>query len=344
MNTLKNQFNQLLKRSGKDFTLVTKDKLIIKEIDDKNMIDSKYIYVSNNIPLRQGDIIEAIQNNWLVLTKNENINNVYSIYEIRKITNIIKIMIPTIETQTETKAEVKEFQCFIDDKIFDIETGTNMILPTDMIYVTMKADETSNKIKRDMRFVQFDNCWKITGINKTKEGLIKLTCEFSEKTTDDDMENEIADYFKYNQKEEPTDTEPETPTPDEPTEPKEEEPTDTEPEPEIPEEPKEDIQNNITYEFTTDFDYSPFEVPKGMGQTITIHKYNDGNEVEGNFMFTLDLQGVKTSDIEKKEVSKNQYYIKNLNISKKTSIYLIAVDTDNPKEELKQELILKGLF
>ncbi|MBV1819051.1 hypothetical protein [Clostridium cochlearium] len=340
MNTLKNQFNQLLKRSGKGFKLTVKDKLIIKEIDDnKNMIDSKYIYVGNNIPLNQGDIIEAIENNWLVLTKNENINNVYSIYTIRKITNIIKIMLPTIESPSfNSKAEVKEFSCFIDDKVFDVETNTNMVLPTDMIYVTMKADETSNKIKRDMRFVQFDSCWKVVGINKTKEGLIKLTAEFSEKTTNDDMENEIADYWKYNQKEEPT--EPETPTPDEPTEPKEEDPT-VEPEPEIPEEPKED---NITYEFTTDFDYSPFEIPKGLGQTITVHKYNNGEEVEGNFMFTLELNGVKTSDIEKKEVSKNQYYVKNLNVSKKTPIYLIAVDYDNPKEELKQELILKGLF
>ena len=324
MNTLKNQFNQLLKRSGKDFTLVTKDKLIIKEIDDnKNMIDSKYAYVSNNIPLNQGDIIEAIQNEWLVLTKNENVNNVYSIYTIRKLTNIIKIMIPTIETPTETKAEVKEFQAIVDDKVFDVETGTNMVLPADMIYVTISNNEPyANKIKRGMRFVQFNSCWKVVGINKTKEGLIKLTAEFSEKTTDDDMENEIADYFKYNHKEE------------QPTEPEE-------PEPEIPEEPKED---NITYEFTTDFDYSPFEVPKGMGQTITIHKYNNGNEVEGNFMFTLDLQGVKTSDIEKKEVSKNQYYIKNLNVSKRTPIYLIAVDYDNPDETLKQELILKGLY
>jgi len=142
------------------------------------------------------------------------------------------------------------------------------------------------------------------------------------------MENEIADYWKYNQKEEQPD-EPETPTPDEPEEPEPDEPP---------------IEDNITYEFTTDFDYSPFEVPKGMGQTITIHKYNNGNEVEGNFMFTLDLQGVKTSDIEKKEVSKNQYYIKNLNVSKRTLIYLIAVDYDNPDETLKQELILKGLY
>lgn len=340
MNTLKNQFNQLLKRSGKDFTLVTKDKLVVKEIDDnKNMIDSKYAYVGNNIPLNQGDIIEAIENEWLVLTKNENINNVYSIYTIRKLTNIIKIMIPTIETPTETKAEIKEFNCIIDDKVFDVETGTNMVLGADMIYVTMKADETSNKIKRGMRFVQFDNCWKVVGINKTKEGLIKLTCEFSEKTDLDDMENEIADYWKYNQKEEPK----EEPTePDEPTEPKEEDPT-VEPEPEIPEEPKEDIQNNITYEFTTDFDYSPFEIPKGMGQTITIHKYNNGNEVEGNFKFELDLKSVKEKDIEFKTMN-NSIYIKNLNISKKTLIYLIAVDYDNPDETLKQELILKGLF
>ncbi|NME94606.1 hypothetical protein HF847_01100 [Clostridium cochlearium] len=341
MNTLKNQFKQLIKRSGKDFKLTVKDKLVVKEINDNNnMIDSKYIYVGNNIPLRQGDIIEAIENEWLVLTKNENINNVYSIYTIRKLTNIIKIMIPTtIETPTETKAEVKEFQAIVDDKVFDVETGTNMVLPADMIYVTISNNEPyANKIKRDMRFVQFDNCWKITGINKTKEGLIKLTCEFSATTEEDDMENEIADYFKYNQKEEPKEEQPTEP--DEPTEPKEEDPT-VEPEPEIPEEPKED---NITYEFTTDFDYSPFEVPKGMGQTITIHKYNNGNEVEGNFMFTLDLQGVKTSDIEKKEVSKNQYYIKNLNVSKRTPIYLIAVDYDNPKEELKKELILKGLF
>lgn len=105
---------------------------------------------------------------------------------------------------------------------------------------------------------------------------------------------------------------------------------------------KEDIQNNITYEFTTDFDYSPFEVPKGMGQTITIHKYNNGNEVEGNFKFELDLKGVKEKDIEFKIIN-NSIYIKNLNISKKTLIELIAIDIDN-NEIIKKELILKGLF
>lgn len=105
---------------------------------------------------------------------------------------------------------------------------------------------------------------------------------------------------------------------------------------------KEDVQNNITYEFTTDFDYSPFEVPKGMGQTITIHKYNNGNEVEGNFKFELDLKSVKEKDIEFKTMN-NSIYIKNLNISKKTLIELIAIDTDN-NETIKKELILKGLF
>jgi len=105
---------------------------------------------------------------------------------------------------------------------------------------------------------------------------------------------------------------------------------------------KEDIQNNITYEFTTDFDFSPFEVPKGMGQTITIHKYNNGNEIEGNFKFELDLKSVKEKDIEFKIID-NSIYIKNLNISKKTLIELIAIDTDN-NETIKKELILKGLF
>ena len=76
-------------------------------------------------------------------------------------------MIPTIETPTETKAEVKEFQAIIDDKVFDVETNTNMSFRCRYDLCYHKADK-QYKIKRGMRFVQFDNCWKIVGINKTK--------------------------------------------------------------------------------------------------------------------------------------------------------------------------------
>ena len=106
---------------------------------------------------------------------------------------------------------------------------------------------------------------------------------------------------------------------------------------------EEPTEPSITYELTTDFDFSPFIVPKGMGQTITVHKYNNENEIDGSFKFELDLKGVKEKDVEFKTINNNQCYIKNLNIGTYTPIELIITDIESD-EIIKKELILKGLY
>jgi len=106
---------------------------------------------------------------------------------------------------------------------------------------------------------------------------------------------------------------------------------------------EEPTEPSITYELTTDFDFSPFIVPKGMGQTITVHKYNNKNEIDGNFKFELDLKGVKEKDVEFKTINNNQCYIKNLNIGTYTPIELIITDIESD-EIIKKELTLKGLY
>lgn len=106
---------------------------------------------------------------------------------------------------------------------------------------------------------------------------------------------------------------------------------------------EEPTEPSITYELTTDFDFSPFIVPKGMGQTITVHKYNNENEIDGNFKFELDLKGVREKDVEFKTINNNQCYIKNLNIGTYTPIELIITDIESD-EIIKKELTLKGLY
>lgn len=99
--------------------------------------------------------------------------------------------------------EIKEFPAIIESKVFDIVEGRYITLPEKKIIATLKDDTETSKIIEGKRFIKMGNAWKVVGIDKTRPGLLILNCDFSEFNTDDDKENEIADYVAPTEPESP---------------------------------------------------------------------------------------------------------------------------------------------
>lgn len=160
-----------------------------KEYDEKkDSNDHKYLFTNINT-LKQGDEIEALGQYWLNISHIVNYNGVYEKGLIRESKYSIKFAFPD--------GEVKQFTSVIDTKALDIKTNQYIALPDGKILVTMQENQDSNNIVLDQRFIIMGSAWKVVGIDKSKIGLIILTCQSDAFNEFDDRENEIADAKKY---------------------------------------------------------------------------------------------------------------------------------------------------
>lgn len=190
MNTRLNHFNQALKRNGKlcvvnNITTIT---AIIREKDDNvKSIDTKCLITGYNA--NQGDIINFNNSNYIVVTKENMVNDVYSTYTIRKAPYLIKYILGN---------NLKTIYMYVDTKIFDVTTGTFFNSADGEIYITMPNNLETSNIKLQDRFIKFRSPWEVIAINNTLEGLIVLTAKVDLIKDGDDMTNEIpAGYHNY---------------------------------------------------------------------------------------------------------------------------------------------------
>lgn len=78
----------------------------------------------------------------------------------------------------------------------DVEYDTKMVLPSSMRTAIIKDDQYAKLIKRGRRFIVGRDAWEVVGIDDvTKKGLCYLTLEFSQTSSNDNLELGIADYF-----------------------------------------------------------------------------------------------------------------------------------------------------
>lgn len=187
MNTLLNFYNVAIKRMGKkcivNGTIITG---IFKEIDDKNSIDTKYFITASN--LSQGDIIEYSHMKYLIINKNENINNVYNVYIVRKCPYNINFNIG---------GSINVVTGYIETKTFDVNYSNKIILPGGTIIVTVPLNGITSRIEIEHTFIKMGSVWHIIGRDLSLEGLIKFTAEETQISSFDDMENEITGGGKF---------------------------------------------------------------------------------------------------------------------------------------------------
>jgi hypothetical protein len=185
MNTLLNFFNQAIKRNGKACTIHSNTFMaVFKEIsDNKTSIDSKYLLTEYD--LKQGDIITYNSNKYFIITKNENINNVYNIYTIQKVFQTVNMPIGAV--------------LYIEDSIFNnsntmIDYNTYINLLNGHVTLQLQENDITNQVTIGTRFIKFNHAWKIISIDKSKEGLINIIGDIDPIITGDnadDLVNEI---------------------------------------------------------------------------------------------------------------------------------------------------------
>ncbi|MEY8417048.1 Ig-like domain-containing protein [Tissierella praeacuta] len=170
---------------------------IIEDSSDKlsGYNADKYIVTKYNI--KTGDLVEYNGVNYIVVSQvDRNIED----NDTTKHNNRVRIRQADYIIKMVIDGKVEMRPSIMEGMKFDIVGGNYISLSDDKILVTIKSDDITEKINKTMRFIKLGSAWKVVGIDKTKSGLITLFCDADVFNTTDDIENEIADRWKYESK------------------------------------------------------------------------------------------------------------------------------------------------
>ncbi|KRU24421.1 bacterial Ig-like domain-containing protein [Clostridium sporogenes] len=188
MNNLKNHFKQQLKRAGKKITINNNICSIcfFKEIKDKEYIDTKHMFIDKDVNVNQGDVIDCLNQKWIVTQQQENYNEVYSIYVVRRINNKLNFQFGD---------GVYSIYCIVEDSIQSV--AGDIPITDGKIQVIAQVNNITQYLDESIKFILYNHCYVIEGYTQTEKNIIKLYCKKGQiQTNIDDLVNNIA----YNEK------------------------------------------------------------------------------------------------------------------------------------------------
>jgi uncharacterized protein YjdB len=93
---------------------------------------------------------------------------------------------------------VKWFDAIVEGKSLSVDTGSVISFPDGKIQVYLQDNADTRTITLSQRFYNTHQPFKVEGIDRTVSGIIKLSCILVFiSTSDDDVDNNIADRWKY---------------------------------------------------------------------------------------------------------------------------------------------------
>jgi len=144
--------------------------------------------ISTKEPIKRGDLVNWFNENWLIISEIGHKRYTYYKGMIQRCNYNIKF---------NFEGTIKQFPCIADSKVFDIETNQYLSIPAGKIVVTMPNNADTDNITLGQRFISMKNAWKVSGIDRTKNGLIILHCDLDAIDSSDDLVNEIANAGDY---------------------------------------------------------------------------------------------------------------------------------------------------
>lgn len=186
-STIDEMIDFLLFEKGENIQInsVSQKAFILEAAEKINQDADKYIHCKFEI--KTGDIIDYRNKKYIISSQIIKSTNSYS----------AKLKQCTYSIAFNFTGNVKWFNTYIETKVMDIETNQYMSLASGTIVVTIQENANSKNIALAQRFINTGRAWEVTGIDRSNIGLIRLYCDLTGKTADDDMVNEIADYNKY---------------------------------------------------------------------------------------------------------------------------------------------------
>ena len=184
-----NDYLYLLSMAGDDIFIndtMSPIKALINNLSVNRQADIRTISTTSEI--KRGDLINWNGGNWLIIS--EIGHKRYSYYKgiIQKCNYNIKF---------NFQGTIKQFPAIVDSRVFDIETNQYVSIPAGKIVVTLPNNADTDNITLGQRFISMKQAWKVTGIDRTKNGLLVLWCELDSIISSDDLVNEIANAGDY---------------------------------------------------------------------------------------------------------------------------------------------------
>lgn len=144
--------------------------------------------ISTTSEIKRGDLVNWDGGNWLIISEIGHKRYTYYKGIIQRCNYNIKF---------NFKGTIKQFPAIVDSRVFDVETNQYLSIPAGKIVVTIQSNENSENITIGQRFIKMKNAWKVTGIDRTKNGLLMLYCDLDTITASDDVVNEVANAGDY---------------------------------------------------------------------------------------------------------------------------------------------------
>ncbi|MEZ2660609.1 Ig-like domain-containing protein [Aneurinibacillus aneurinilyticus] len=177
------EFQFILDDAGTDVKINgLEQRVLITNTNIQTNNDDKKI--SSIEPLKRGDLVDYTERRWLIINEVNGLR--YDTYKA-----VMRYCNYTIKFSVDCK--VYEFPCIIESSTIGVSYDSKMVLPNDLIKVTVQENTDTLKIKRDQRFIKLGSAWNVIGIDRTQQGLITFTCEIDQISVNDDLVNEIAD-------------------------------------------------------------------------------------------------------------------------------------------------------
>lgn len=190
MKKLNNQIDFFLNEFGRDIIMKgNAKKVILSDASTKpSFFDDKYIRMKE--AYGTGNILEYQSAKWMVVSQVVADNNTYKA-KIRRADWQISFYIQNV---------IQKFYCIVDNMEATIEEGKIISTVAGEIKLIFQATDNTNSLAIDRRFIKFGSAWKITGIDKSKSGLIIIYAKKDLFIDKDDKDNEIADRWSYEEK------------------------------------------------------------------------------------------------------------------------------------------------
>ena len=193
LNPLEYQFTNTLKNYGYDVIVNGLDqvRILLKEYEEgTSTTEYKYMLFRNRL-IKQGDIINIFDDNWIVLHEDISINDVYTKVIIRRLKFSINF---------NFMGDVQSIPSAIDEGTYRLDEGQYLTLPEGRIILHMQENDVSKQIANTQRFLIMGNSWKVVQKTNTEHGIYKIYADIDIFNDNDDKDNEIADRWQYETK------------------------------------------------------------------------------------------------------------------------------------------------
>lgn len=178
-----NEFGETISQGGNP-----KKVLISDAVTNQNYNDDKFI--RSREKWNSGTLLEYKNQIWMIVSQ---INEMKSEYRarVRRTDWNIHFYISNV---------LYGLWCFAEDTNVKLDENKVMTLSADEIKLTVPYTEVSKQLAIGNRFLKFGAAWKITGFDRTKQGLMTIYAEKDLFNDYDDRDNEIADRWRYETK------------------------------------------------------------------------------------------------------------------------------------------------